>query len=39
VAELERQAIAVAMAAASGNKVLAAKMLGISRAKLYARLA
>jgi DNA-binding NtrC family response regulator len=38
VAELERQAIAVAMAAARGNKVMAAKMLGISRAKLYTRL-
>ncbi|MEI8029003.1 MAG: sigma 54-interacting transcriptional regulator [Comamonadaceae bacterium] len=38
VAELERQAIASAMKAARGNKVVAAKMLGISRAKLYARL-
>jgi transcriptional regulator with PAS, ATPase and Fis domain len=38
VAELERQAIASAMKAACGNKVVAAKMLGISRAKLYARL-
>jgi transcriptional regulator with PAS, ATPase and Fis domain len=38
VAELERQAIAAVMAAAKGNKVAAAKMLGISRAKLYERL-
>ena len=39
VAELERRAIAAAMASAKGNKVAAAKMLGISRAKLYERLA
>lgn len=38
VAELERQAIAAAMTAARGNKVAAAKMLGISRAMLYGRL-
>jgi transcriptional regulator with PAS, ATPase and Fis domain len=38
VAALERQAIASAMAAAGGNKVVAAKMLGISRAKLYGRI-
>jgi DNA-binding NtrC family response regulator len=38
VAELERQAIESAMAATSGNKVAAAKLLGISRAKLYERL-
>ncbi len=38
VAELERQAIASAMTAARGNKVAAAKMLGISRAMLYGRL-
>ncbi len=38
VAEVERQAIAAAMEAAQGNKVMAAKMLGISRAKLYGRL-
>ncbi|GAB2574349.1 sigma-54-dependent Fis family transcriptional regulator [Ramlibacter solisilvae] len=38
VAEVERQAIAAALAATSGNKVAAAKLLGISRAKLYERL-
>ena len=38
VADLEREAIAAAMLAARGNKVAAAKMLGISRAKLYERL-
>ena len=38
VAALERAAIATAMLAARGNKVAAARMLGISRAKLYERL-
>jgi transcriptional regulator with PAS, ATPase and Fis domain len=38
VAELERHAIASAMEAVGGNKVAAAKLLGISRAKLYERL-
>ncbi|MES2976217.1 MAG: sigma 54-interacting transcriptional regulator [Pseudomonadota bacterium] len=38
VAQLEKKAIAAAMAATHGNKVAAARMLGISRAKLYERL-
>ncbi len=38
VAELERLAIASAMTASGGNKVAAARMLGISRAMLYGRL-
>ncbi|WP_332825708.1 sigma-54 interaction domain-containing protein [Ramlibacter sp.] len=38
VAALERQAIQAAMAATGGNKLAAAKLLGISRAKLYERL-
>ena len=35
VAELEARAIAAALQASGGNKVAAAKRLGISRAKLY----
>jgi DNA-binding NtrC family response regulator len=38
VADVEREAIQAAMAATGGNKVAAAKLLGISRAKLYERL-
>jgi DNA-binding NtrC family response regulator len=38
VAQLEQRAIAAAMSATGGNKVAAARMLGISRAKLYERL-
>ncbi|MDB5750811.1 MAG: bacterial regulatory, Fis family protein [Ramlibacter sp.] len=38
VAEVERQAIQAAMQATGGNKLAAAKLLGISRAKLYERL-
>jgi DNA-binding NtrC family response regulator len=38
VAELEQRAIEAAMAATSGNKLAAARLLGISRAKLYERL-
>jgi DNA-binding NtrC family response regulator len=38
VAELERQAIEAALVATGGNKLAAAKLLGISRAKLYERL-
>ena len=38
VAELERQAIQAALHATGGNKLAAAKLLGISRAKLYERL-
>ena len=38
VADLQRQAVAAAMAAVRGNKAAAARMLGISRATLYARL-
>ncbi|MBS7808191.1 sigma 54-interacting transcriptional regulator [Variovorax sp. PCZ-1] len=36
VAELEAEALAAALQATHGNKVAAAKLLGISRAKLYA---
>ncbi len=38
VAELERQAIAEAMRSTGGNKLATARLLGISRAKLYASL-
>jgi transcriptional regulator with GAF, ATPase, and Fis domain len=38
VAEVERRAIQAAMEATGGNKVAAARLLGISRAKLYERL-
>lgn len=38
VAEVERRAIAAALEASGGNKLAAARMLGISRAKLYERL-
>lgn len=38
VADLERRAIDAALKASKGNKVAAAKVLGIARATLYARL-
>jgi DNA-binding NtrC family response regulator len=38
VAEVERRAIQAALEATGGNKLAAAKLLGISRAKLYERL-
>jgi len=38
VAQLERRAIAQALQATGGNKVAAARLLGISRATLYERL-
>jgi DNA-binding NtrC family response regulator len=38
VADVERRAIEAALAATGGNKLAAAKLLGISRAKLYERL-
>jgi transcriptional regulator with PAS, ATPase and Fis domain len=38
VAELEQRAIAAALHTTHGNKLAAARMLGISRAKLYERL-
>jgi transcriptional regulator with PAS, ATPase and Fis domain len=39
VADIERQAIAAALRAAQGNRLQAAKQLGMSRAALYDRLA
>jgi transcriptional regulator with PAS, ATPase and Fis domain len=39
VAEVERQAIAAALRASGGNRVLTARRLGMSRAALYDRLA
>ncbi|HEY2254185.1 MAG TPA: sigma 54-interacting transcriptional regulator [Variovorax sp.] len=38
VAELERRAIAAALAATGGNKLASSRLLGISRATLYERL-
>ncbi|MBS0451758.1 MAG: sigma 54-interacting transcriptional regulator [Proteobacteria bacterium] len=38
VAELEQRAISAAMAATGGNKLATSRLLGISRATLYARL-
>ena len=38
VADVERQAISAAMGHVNGNKLAAAKLLGISRATLYERL-
>ena len=38
VAELERKAIAAAMASTGGNKLATARLLGISRATLYERM-
>ena len=38
VAELEKQALAAALQATGGNKLAAARRLGVSRAKLYAML-
>ncbi len=38
VAELERRAVAAALAATQGNKLAASRLLGISRATLYQRL-
>jgi DNA-binding NtrC family response regulator len=39
VAEVEKRAIATALRACRGNRVAAARQLGMSRAALYARLA
>jgi DNA-binding NtrC family response regulator len=39
IAELEQQAIRAALAHTNGNRTAAAKLLGISRASLYDRLA
>jgi DNA-binding NtrC family response regulator len=39
VAEVERDAIEAALAASGGKKARAAKLLGVSRAKLYDKLA
>ncbi|WP_372826810.1 helix-turn-helix domain-containing protein, partial [Polaromonas sp.] len=38
VAQVEKRAIAAALAATGGNKLAASRLLGISRAKLYERL-
>jgi len=38
VTELEQRAIAAAMKTTGGNKLATARLLGISRAKLYERL-
>jgi DNA-binding NtrC family response regulator len=38
IAAAEREAIAAALTAAGGNKIAAARMLGISRSHLYAKL-
>ncbi|HWT18832.1 MAG TPA: helix-turn-helix domain-containing protein, partial [Variovorax sp.] len=37
-AELERKAIAAALAATGGNKLATSRLLGISRATLYERM-